>query len=57
VSSANASSSGDTTKQLDKVATKHQNEGSEGKKDGEEEKEGEEEEEEEEEEDDDSDWE
>ena len=32
MSSANASSFGETTKQLDKVATKDQNEGSEGKK-------------------------
>ena len=39
MSSANASSLDETTKQLDKVATKHQNEGSEGKKEEEEEEE------------------
>ena len=56
MSSANASSLGETTRQLNKVVTKHQDKGGEGEEE-EEEEEKEEGEEGEEKEDDDSDWE
>ena len=56
MSSANASSLGETTRQINKVVTNHQDKGVEGEEEGKEEKEGEGEEGEEKE-DDDSDWE
>ena len=58
MSSANASSLGETTRQLNKAVTKHQETGGEGEEEGKEEEEEEEEGEEgEEKENDDSDWE